>query len=321
LPSAPPLLPSSPPAVVVAGPSGSGKSALALALAEEIGGTIINADSMQVYREAQVLTARPSQAEEARVPHRLFGILAADDPCSAGRWLSLAEAEVAAAHRAGRTAIIVGGSGLYLEALLSGLSPVPPIAPKIRHDARRLLATLGNEGFRARLIERDPATARLAAGDRQRLLRAWEVVEATGRSLADWHEEGTTDKPARAFVVVLLCPPRETLYPLLDARFDSMLAAGGLEEARALHGRGLDPELPLMKAVGVRQLLAHVAGSVSLEAARTAAKRATRQYAKRQMTWFRHRLAADLCVREQFSESLRAEIFPFIRRRLLTRSS
>ncbi|MBL8660825.1 MAG: tRNA (adenosine(37)-N6)-dimethylallyltransferase MiaA [Rhodospirillales bacterium] len=310
-----------PAAVVVAGPTGSGKSALALALAEGIEGTIINADSMQVYRDARVLTARPSPADEARAPHRLFGVFAAEDPCTAGRWRALAEAEIAAAEGAGRAAVVVGGTGLYLEALMKGLAPVPPIPTAVREEGARLLAALGAMRFRALLIDRDPQAAALAPGDRQRLLRAWEVVAATGTPLSAWHtrqrDEAAGAGP-RTFFVVYLCPPRERLYPLLDARFETMLAAGGLDEARALYRRRLDADLPLLKAVGIRQLLRFCAGETSLDAAIAAARQATRNYAKRQTTWFRHRLPADLVVSEQFSESLAARILPIIRRQLLT---
>lgn len=305
--------------IIIAGPTGSGKSALAMALARTFAGTVINADSMQVYREARVLTARPSAEDEARVPHRLFGVLAADDPCSAGRWLRLANAEAAAAEAAGRLPVVVGGTGLYLEALLEGLAPVPPVPDEVRNEARRLHAELGGNSFRAALIARDPASARLPAGDRQRLLRAWEVLDATGVPLSDWQRRQPEGRRGGIAAVVLLLPPRERLYPALDGRFERMLAEGGLDEARALQALGPGAGLPLMRAVGIRQLLDHLSGETSLDAAVAAAKQATRRYAKRQMTWFRHRLGADLCVPEQFSESLRPEIFSFIRRQLLTR--
>ena len=304
--------------IVVAGPTGGGKSALAIAVAEAFTGTVVNADSMQVYREARVLTARPSPADEARVPHRLFGVLAAADPCSAARWSAMADAELAAAEAAGRLPVVVGGTGLYLEALLKGLAPVPPVPAAVRAEARRLHAELGAERFRETLIAGDPASARLPPGDSQRLLRAWEVLEATGVPLTEWQRRQESGGRARQAIVILLLPPRERLYPALDARFERMLAEGALGEARALHALGLDPALPLLRAVGIRQLLDHVCGRIGLEEAVTAAKQATRRYAKRQMTWFRHRLAADLCVCEQFSESLWPEMFPFIRQRLLT---
>ncbi len=177
------------PAIIVAGPTGSGKSALALALAESFAGTVINADSVQVYREARVLTARPSPADEERVPHRLFGVLAASDPCSAGRWQMLAETEIAAATAAGRLAILVGGSGLYIRALVEGLVAVPPIPAEVRQRGQRVLESLGGESFRAELAARDPAVSVLPAGDRQRLLRAWEVIETTGRPLSAWQRD------------------------------------------------------------------------------------------------------------------------------------
>lgn len=305
--------------IVVAGPTGSGKSALALALAEAFSGTVVNADSMQVYREARVLTARPSPADEARVPHRLFGILAAADPCSAGRWLRLAEEELAAAEVEGRLPIVVGGTGLYLEALLKGLAPVPPVSAEVRREAERLFTELGGQRFRENLIARDPGAARLPQGDRQRLLRAWEVLAATGTPLAEWQRRQDVARRAGEATVILLLPPRETLYPALEARFERMLAEGGLEEARALHALGLDPALPLPRAVGIRELLGHLAGRTDLEEAIAAAKQATRRYAKRQMTWFRHRLAPDLRLDEKFSQSLWPQMFSFIRRRLLTR--
>ncbi|HYN39797.1 MAG TPA: tRNA (adenosine(37)-N6)-dimethylallyltransferase MiaA [Rhodospirillales bacterium] len=305
--------------IVVAGPTGSGKSALAVAMAEAFSGTIINADSMQVYREARVLTARPTPEDDARVPHRLFGVLAASDPCSAGRWLALAQAQLAAAETERRLPIVTGGTGLYLEALLKGLAPVPPVPTEVRHEARRLHAELGGERFREMLIAHDPASARLAFGDRQRLLRAWEVLAATGTPLSEWQRRQTGEGTGCGSMVILFAPSRERLYPALDARFERMLAEGGLEEARALRSLGLDPALPLMRAVGIRQLLEHLEGALALDAAVSAAKRATRRYAKRQMTWFRHRIVADLRLDEQFSESRRDEIFAFIRQRLLTR--
>ncbi|MDZ3837811.1 MAG: tRNA (adenosine(37)-N6)-dimethylallyltransferase MiaA [Rhodospirillales bacterium] len=306
--------------VVVAGPTGSGKSALAVALAEAFGGSVINADSMQVYREARVLTARPGPADEARAPHRLFGVLAAADRCSAGRWLEMAEAEILAARVEGLLPVVVGGTGLYLEALLNGLAPVPAVPPEVRREAERLHGGLGGKRFRAMLIARDPASAKLHEGDRQRLLRAWEVLAATGTPLAEWQQrQGARDARARSAAVILLLPPREDLYPALEARFERMLEDGGLEEARALHALDLDPALPLLRAVGIRELLDHVAGKTGFAEASALAKQATRRYAKRQMTWFRHRLDADLRIDEQFSESLRPKIFSFIRQRLLTR--
>ena len=313
----------SPPVVIVAGPTASGKSALALAVAEALGGTIINADSMQVYRDLAVLTARPGAAELARAPHRLYGVIDAAEACSAGRWRDLALAEIVAAREAGRVPILAGGTGLYLRALLEGLAAVPPVPAALRAEARALHARLGGEAFRQALAARDPEAAqRLAAGDTQRLIRAYEVVTATGRPLADWRRaQGPASGPPAA--AVLLLPPRAELYAACDARFLRMMERGALAEVEAVLARGLDPALPAMRAVGVAELAALLAGRLSREAAVAAAQQATRRYAKRQYTWFRHQLPEHgalqkLVLDEQFSESLFGKMLPFIRRALLT---
>ena len=311
------------PIVIVAGPTASGKSALALAIAEALGGTIINADSMQVYRDLAVLTARPGAAELARVPHRLYGVIDAAEACSAGRWRDLALAEIAAARAAGRVPVLAGGTGLYLRALLDGLAPVPPVPAALREEARALHARLGGEAFRDALARHDPdAARRLAASDTQRLIRAYEVVTASGRTLADWRRgQGPAAGPPA--VAVVLLPPRDTLYAACDLRFLAMMEQGALAEVAALLARGLDPALPAMKAVGVPELAALLSGRSSPEAAVAAGQQATRRYAKRQYTWFRHQMPESGALRkrevvEQFSESLPEKILPFIRRSLLT---
>jgi tRNA dimethylallyltransferase len=310
------------PLVIVAGPTASGKSALALALAEALRGTIINADSMQVYRDLAVLTARPGAAELARAPHRLYGVIDAAEACSAGRWRDLALAEIAAARAEDRLPILAGGTGLYLRALLEGLAPVPPVPPEIRAAARALHAELGGPAFRAALAAFDPdAAERLAAGDTQRLIRAYEVAKATGKTLAAWRR-GQSAADFRAAAILLL-PPREALYRACDARFLAMMRHGAEAEARALLARQLDPALPAMKAVGVPELAQLIAGRLPRDAAIAAAQQATRRYAKRQYTWFRHQLreGAGLSrqvIAEQFSESLAPEILSFIRQFLLT---
>lgn len=314
---------SDPPILLIGGPTASGKSRLALAVAEEFRGTLINADSMQIYRDLAVLTARPGAAELGRVPHRLFGVLDASELCSAARWLALAEAEIAAAAGAGRLAVVVGGTGLYLKALLRGLAPVPEIPEEVRRAARALHRELGGAGFHARLAERDPdAAARLNPGDRQRLIRAYEVVAATGRSLMDWQRaQARATRPAAAGV--LLLPPRASLYAAIDARFEAMASAGALEEVRAIMARHLSPDLPALKAVGLRELARHLRGEIPLEAAISEAQQASRRYAKRQMTWLRTQMPPSTefpthAVSAQFSESLLTEIFSFIRHFLLT---
>lgn len=306
--------------LIVAGPTASGKSALALRLAEEFGGVVINADSMQVYREMRVLSARPSPEDEARAPHRLYGVLPAAEVCSAARWRDLAKAEIEAAWAAGRLPIVAGGTGLYINALTQGISPIPEVPEAARQAARALFADLGNAAFHARLAERDPVmAARLDPGNSQRLVRAWEVLEATGRSLADWQAlppDGALRAPS---LTVLLLPPRDWLYRRIDARFAEMISAGGLDEVAALDHMGLAPDLPAMKALGIPELRRHLRGEVGLDAAVAAAQQATRNYAKRQVTWFRHRSdVSALRLGEQLSESLLGRIFPIIRQFLLT---
>ena len=313
------------PTLLITGPTASGKSRLAVAVAEEFRGTVINADSMQVYRDLAVLTARPGPAELGRVPHRLFGVLDASELCSAARWLDLAEAEIAAAAAEGRLPIVVGGTGLYLKALLKGLAPVPEIPGEVRRAARALHKEIGGERFHAALAGRDPeGAARLNPGDTQRLIRAYEVVVATGRSLLDWQREQARATRAGVAGVVLL-PPREVLYAAIDARFASMAGAGALEEVRSLIARNLSPDLPALKAVGVPELARHLKGVITLEAAISAAQQSSRRYAKRQMTWLRTQLPPPeelptLTVHAQYSESLLPEIFSFIRQTLLTAS-
>ena len=282
------------PVIVIGGPTASGKSGLALAIAEQLDGVVINGDAIQVYRDLRVLNARPSEAEEHRVSHRLYGFLDATGQCSAGRWQTLALAEIAAANAAGKRAIVVGGTGLYLRALIEGIAPIPDIPADIRTRTRARYARIGNEEFRAALAARDPVmAARLEPADGQRLMRAWEVFEATGRSLAEWQEE-PAQAPDLQFTMIVLIPPRDEIYAACDARLEAMIAEGVLDEVAALTKRAesenLDPSLPVLKAVGYAELADHLAGRTTLEAAVAAAQQQTRRYAKRQTTWFRHQL-------------------------------
>jgi tRNA dimethylallyltransferase len=279
-------------AVLIAGPTASGKSALALELAQKTGGVVINADSMQVYRDLRVITARPTPEEEAKVPHRLYGHVDAAVNFSAGHWVADAAAVLAEMRAQNRLPIFVGGSGLYFKALTRGLSAVPPIPPEIRQGARARLERDGVEALHAELAQRDPATAeRLKPRDRTRIARALEVVEATGRSLTDWHREGLPPLlPPGQFRALFLAPDRDQLYTRIDARYDAMLAAGALEEVAALAARHLDPLLPAMKAHGVPVLIRHLKGEITREEAAAIGRADTRHYAKRQFTWFRHQL-------------------------------
>lgn len=294
------------PAVIIAGPTGSGKSALAVALGRAFFGTVINADSMQVYRDLRILSARPTEAEQQGVPHRLFGILPAAEACSAGRWLRLAIPEIAAAHAAGRLPILVGGTGLYLKALTDGLAPVPQVPPEMVAEARTLHAGLGGERFKAALAELDPDGAeRIRASDTQRLVRAYAVARATGRPLGLWQRAAGSELPASVrFLTIALLPSPADLSPALDARFAAMMAEGALTEVRALAALGLAPDLPAMKAVGVRELLACLRGETTIEGAVGRAQQATRQFAKRQRTWIRHQIVPDSLFEVRYSDDL-----------------
>lgn len=277
-------------AVLIAGPTASGKSVAALELAEEIGGVIINADSMQVYREAPILTAQPSQSDKRRVPHLLYGHVSAREAYSVGRWRDDAARALAETRAKGRKPIFVGGTGLYFMALTDGLADIPPTSEEVREQARALLDDIGVEALHARLTERDPGTAsRLRPSDPQRVLRAYEVFESTGRPLAAWQqmpaEPVLKGVKLAAFV---LDPPREARRAKIAERFEKMLDAGGLDEARSLEG--LDPALPAAKLLGLRPLQALANGTLTRGEALDGAITATRQFAKRQMTWFRHRM-------------------------------
>jgi len=312
-----------PHAVLVAGPTCSGKSALALALAERLGGVVINADSMQVYRELRIVTARPSPEEEARAPHALYGVRPAAEPGNAAWWRDAALAAMQAALAQGRLPILCGGTGMYFSALTDGIAGIPECGEAARAEARWLLAEQGPAALHASLAKVDPATAaRLRPSDSQRVARAWEVWRGTGRGLAAWQKEKGTPAPWR-FSAILIDPPREALRAAIAGRFAAMLAAGALEEVRALLALGLDPALPAMRAHGVPELSAHLRGEITLDETARRVALVTGQYTKRQATWFRHRRMADparthtiyarISNLEQFSESEKAEIFRFIR--------
>jgi tRNA dimethylallyltransferase len=279
-------------AVLIAGPTASGKSALALRLAERLGGTIVNADSMQVYRDLRILTARPPPEEERRVPHRLYGHVDAATNYSTGQWLRDVEDVLAEVKAQGGPVIFVGGTGLYFKALTSGLAAVPPIPADIRSQVRGRLAAEGVRPLYEELRGCDPQTAhRLMPNDRSRISRALEVMLATGRSLSDWHREGMPPliDVSRAAKVFVTCE-RQELVQRIERRFAAMLEAGALEEVRALAARHLDPALPAMKAHGMPWLIRHLKGEIALDEAAAGAVMDTRRYAKRQLTWFRNQL-------------------------------
>lgn len=282
------------PVIVVAGPTASGKSGLAMDIAERLDGTIINADSMQVYRDLRLLTARPSRADEERVPHLLYGDRDATQAGSAADWAESALAAIQSVTDAGRRPLLVGGTGLYLKALMEGLAPIPQVPDDIRQRARARRREIGDAAFHNELATRDPEiAARLHPGDSQRVLRAWEVVEATGRPLSDWQTE-PAPAPDMAFRVLVIEPPRDELYRNCDSRFLDMVEGGAIDEVRALAARAvaeaLDPALPIFKALGYRPLASHLRGETPMDAAISTAQQQTRNYAKRQTTWLRHQL-------------------------------
>jgi len=312
------ITPGRQPYLIVAGPTASGKSALALAIAREFDGAIVNADSMQVYRELSILTARPGPAELAAAPHHLYGVLPASERCSAGRWREMALKAMAPSGTKAKLPIVTGGTGLYLRALQQGLSPIPEIPADVQQRGAGRLAEIGAPALQQELAVSDPETARrLKPGDSQRILRAWLVLQATGRPLSEWQreEQSTGSGPCLSFV---LMPPRPQLYAAIDKRFSRMVERGAIEEARAFLALGLDPSLPAMKAVGVRELGAVLDGEIALDAAIAAAQQESRRYAKRQITWLRHQMPGAGVVDEQFSERILPNIFAKIRHFLLT---
>jgi tRNA dimethylallyltransferase len=282
---------SKPPLVIIAGPTASGKSALALALAQQIRGVIVNADSAQIYQELRVVSAAPSGDELRSAEHRLYSVRDGAQPCSAADWAEMAKREIFDIHASGQTPILVGGTGLYLRALLDGIAPVPAIDPEVRARIRNA----ATEHNRAKLHELDPqATQRLRPADTARISRALEVILSTGRTLAEWqqHRQGGIGESVELHPLILL-PPRKWLYSRCDERFAHMVDQGAVLEVEALLARRLDPKLPVTRAIGVPELSAYLLGQATLDQAVAAGQQATRRYAKRQYTWFAHQPPAE----------------------------
>jgi tRNA dimethylallyltransferase len=280
-----------PPVALIAGPTASGKSALALMLAERTGGAIVNADSAQIYRDLPILSAAPSTEDRSRAEHRLYGIRDGAEPCSAADWAAMARDEIARLHAEGRLPILVGGTGLYLRTLLDGIAPVPAIDPIIRAGVRSASVA---ENVNA-LTKLDPsAAAKLNPGDTTRIARALEVVKSTGRTLTEWQRqrEGGIGDEVNLHPLILLAP-RAWLYERCDRRFAAMVEQGALIEVENLLARRLDPQLPVMRAIGVAELGAMLRGEINRDQAIAAGQQATRQYAKRQYTWFAHQPPSD----------------------------
>lgn len=299
--------------LMICGPTAAGKSGLALALAERYGGVIINADSMQLYADLRVLTARPDVSEEARVPHRLYGVLDGAERASVASWLTMATREIETARDAGRLPILTGGTGLYFHAAMKGLAPVPDVPPDIHAECIAEYAERGGEAFRRDLLELDPVLgSQLHDGDSQRLVRAMGVVRASGRALSAWqadpHEGAIAGRPVR----VAMMPPREELYEKINTRFSAMMEGGARSEVSTLAARGLAPSLPVMKAIGVREIMALQAGDINEARAVELASRDSRRYAKRQMTWIRNNFHAEMILEKKFSERKMTEIFSIL---------
>lgn len=278
-------------AILIAGPTASGKSRAALAVARATGGEIVNADAIQVYRDLAILSARPGAEDLAVAPHHLFGFLDGAVRFSAGDWARRAASVVADIAARGHKAIVVGGTGLYFRALTDGLSRMPAVSAHTRDKAAGRFNEIGAAAFRDEVVSRDPPMARLAAGDTQRLLRAWSVFEETGEPLSAFQSAPGAPLIGPPLARIVIEPSRERLYAASDQRFDAMAANGGLDEAEALLARGLPADLPVMKALGAAELMAHLRGDATLEEAGDLARRNTRRFAKRQLTWFRNQAA------------------------------
>ena len=290
--------------VVIAGPTASGKSQLSLRLAASLGGVVINADSLQVYKEFRVLTARPSASDEALVPHRLYGLISGATSFSVGKWLVAARQEIQRAHDKAQVPIFVGGSGLYLRALIDGLAVIPEVAEKTRSQATELYNRLGGEQFWVKLAKRDPESARqINAADRQRLIRAWEVVEDTGVPISKWRGRMNVGGLEGPVFVIKIMPERSSLYSTCERRFDKMLDSGVLDEVAAVQSLGLPQSLPAMKALGFQAVCRYLSGDLTLDECKASVRQATRNYAKRQLTWFSNQLPAQ----REYSDGVAAE--------------
>lgn len=292
-------------AILIAGPTASGKSAVAARLARDFGGAVINADSMQVYRELRVLSARPTDEEMGSAPHFLYGFVSVAETYSVAKWLDAVRVALSVCEAQGLRPIVTGGTGLYFSALTQGLAPIPEIHAQLRVEVRQIFDVLGAEKFHAELTLRDPVmSARIPPTDSQRMIRAYEVFEATGVSLAEWQEvkgEPVLGQPALAIV---LKPNREWLYHRIERRLDLMIEEGALAEVAAVTAMNLAPDRPALRALGVPQLSAHLKGELTLDAAVGQAKTQSRRYAKRQMTWFRHQMPDWQLIEEQESEKI-----------------
>ena len=297
-----------PSVLIITGPTASGKSALALAVALQFNGEVVNADSMQVYAELPILTACPSSEDEAQIPHHLYRILSGADVCSAGRWLGMVIHKIKEIHKRGNLPIICGGTGLYLKVLREGIAPVPDVPSNILESATALYLETGGDAFVRMLAKIDPiSAAKINSFDRQRLVRAYSVVKATGITLPEWHKNQAKIPPLFAnFFTVYLLPDRKQLYARIDRRLDSMIDRGGFDEVAALQKLNLDPSIPVMKALGVPEIISYLLGKIDEDSAINKSKQTTRNLAKRQMTWLRNQGTANLLLKD-FGHNVKKE--------------
>ena len=302
--------------IIIAGPTTSGKSTLAIDIAEEFNGVVINADSMQIYKGLEVITSSPNPLMLKRVPHKLYNVREPKNPCSAGLWTKLATKEICWAHDNGFLPIVVGGTGLYLRALIDGIINLPKIPVEIKNKIRNQMLKEGSKKLHEKLSKLDLSTAStLNVADSQRICRALEVFLTTGESLTDLKRKNVVEASARRnfkFVKLLLMPPRPLLYKTCDARFERMLNCGALDEIRTLMDHNFSASLPAMKALGIPFLIRHLEGQMSIEDACSAGQLSTRHYVKRQATWFKNQFVADFAINLQYSVSLRQKFFSYI---------
>ena len=297
-------------AIIICGPTGAGKSSMALNLAKKFKGVIINADSVQIYREIKILSGRPTSDDYRQAPHRLYGIMSIFKPCTLGIWRKMALEIIKECERSGHLPIICGGTGLYIKFLLNELSAIPEIPPSIKLEAREKLKELGNENFRELLSENDPVSAsRIKSGDTNRLLRAWEVFTATTKPLSYWHKKSREAGSQHQFFKVCLMPERKALYSICDQRFLDFVEQGAVEEARAFDFITASPELPASKTLGLLELIKYTKGELELSDAIEQAQRTTRRYAKRQLTWFRHQLDEDFLIQNLCCRKTQSDCF------------
>ena len=300
--------------IMIAGPTASGKSQLAVDLAWQLDGEVVNADSMQLYADLSILTACPSKADMQNIPHHLYGVLDGGHRASVANWLELAAKAMTAIRTRGKMPIIIGGTGMYLDAAVNGIAPIPDVPANIHEDCMTLFDAIGGAAFRQKLALHDPLVAsRLADGDSQRLIRAMGGFNASGVALSQFqkadHKRALIGRPVK----IAMLPPRDVLYARVDARFDEMLEQGAMDEVKQLINRHLDPSLPLMKALGVNALKAVLDQEMTIDEAAYIAKRDSRHYAKRQMTWLRNNYNAQMILNTKLSESLMESIFSIIR--------